>query len=188
MTAGPAAPGLKPPGSVTIHPVTEADAADVLRFEVDNRAYFDSILGPRSPNFYSLETLKPILAGNVRAREEGSGYSYLIRDTADQLVGRLNLYGVELGELQVAEVGYRIAEREQGKGYATAALALLLHEAFGPLGLHRVEAHTTPDNLGSQLVLTKNGFMAEGRCRGYIRVKGVWQDFLQFAKLSTDRP
>ena len=171
---------------VAIHLLTEADAEDILRFEVQNRAFFESALGPRSENFYSLETLKPILTANVKAQEEGSAYLYLVRDAAGELVGRVNLYDIEFGDLQVAEVGYRIAEQEQGKGYATAALTLILREAFGTLGLHRVEAHTTPDNVGSQIVLIRNGFEFEGRARGYIRVKGAWRDFLQFAKLAPD--
>lgn len=171
---------------MSIHLLTEADAEEILHFEVENRAFFEAGLGPRSEKFYSLETLKPVLAANVIAQEAGSEFLYLIRDAAGKLVGRASLYDIEYGDLQVAEVGYRIAERSQGKGYATTALALILGEAFGTVGLHRVEAHTTPDNIGSQLVLIKNGFEVEGRPRGYIRVKGVWRDFLQFAKLASD--
>ncbi|MGE5591524.1 MAG: GNAT family N-acetyltransferase [Bacillota bacterium] len=69
--------------------------------------------------------------------------------------------------MQRAEVGYRIAKRHNGKGYATQALKLILDDAFGKYGLHAVEANTTPDNIGSQIVLIKNGFELVGRSRDY---------------------
>ena len=77
---------------------------------------------------------------------------------AGELVGRVNLFGVQRGPAQKAEIGYRIAERHSGKGYARGAVALIATEAFGTHGLHRLEGVTSPENLASQLVLLKNGF------------------------------
>ncbi len=56
----------------------------------------------------------------------------------------LGLYDVARGHLQKAEIGYRVGQRHNGRGYATAAVALALAEAYGRLGLHRVEAFTAP--------------------------------------------
>lgn len=46
-----------------------------------------------------------------------------------------------------------------------------------------MEANTTPDNIGSQIVLIRNGFEFVGRSRDYIRANGVWRDFVHFAKI-----
>jgi [ribosomal protein S5]-alanine N-acetyltransferase len=44
------------------------------------------------------------------------------------------------------------------------------------LGLHRAEAYTQMDNLGSQHVLRNNGFVRYGITRSHIFIAGQWGD------------
>ena len=87
---------------------------------------------------------------------------------------------------QKAEIGYRIAERHSGKGYAKGAVALIANEAFGAHGLHRLEGVTSPTNLASQLVLLKNSFTFWGRSRRSYQLHGVWEDCLFFERLADE--
>jgi RimJ/RimL family protein N-acetyltransferase len=56
------------------------------------------------------------------------------------------------------QVGYWIGREHWGKGYATAALRLLLDE----VGDRPVMAHIAIDNIGSQRVVEKCGFVRVG--------------------------
>ncbi len=169
---------------VTIHLLTEADAEDILHFELENRAFFAATQSDRGDDYFNLDHIRDGLREVVREQVKGESYMYLVRDRAGEAVGRINLYDIDYGNIQRAEVGYRIAQRHNGKGCATQALAQVLQDAFGKYGLHGVEANTTPDNIGSQIVLIRNGFEFVGRSRDYIRVQGVWRDFVHFAKIA----
>lgn len=60
------------------------------------------------------------------------------------------------------EIGYGVVASEQGRGFATEAVKLLLKEAFSIAEIQVVIAHTAPSNSVSQRVLEKNGFSRAG--------------------------
>lgn len=60
------------------------------------------------------------------------------------------------------EIGYGVAETEEGKGYATAGVACMVEEAFSHGGVGAVIAETSIHNPASQRVLEKNGFRQIG--------------------------
>lgn len=166
--------------SLTLYPIAEAEAAELLRFETENRAYFERSIAGFGDDYYRLETLKQVIAERTEDWSSGKAYYYLIRDAAGELVGRVSLFGVRRGPAQRAEIGYRVAERHGGKGYATAAVGQVVKDAFEVYGLHRLEAATSPKNVASQIVLLKNGFEFWGRARRSYRLNGVWEDTVMF--------
>jgi ribosomal-protein-serine acetyltransferase len=64
-----------------------------------------------------------------------------------------------------AEIGYWIGRKYEGRGLVTGAAAVLLDQAFGPLGLDRVSLHTDPSNDRSRAVARRLGFVEEGLLR-----------------------
>ncbi len=60
------------------------------------------------------------------------------------------------------EIGYGIKEEHRGRGYATEAVNAAVTWALGQPGVTRVEAETEPDNIVSQRVLEKCGFVPSG--------------------------
>ena len=94
------------------------------------------------------------------------------------------LANVVRGPFQSANVGYFVAREHNGRGLATMAVRLVVEEAFSAVGLHRVEAGTLVDNIGSQRVLTKAGFEQFGLARRYLHIGGAWRDHLLFQRLS----
>ena len=68
--------------------------------------------------------------------------------------------------------------------WSTGLLAPDVRQAFGPLGLHRVEAGTLVDNGASQRVLEKNGFERIGVAPSYLRIAGAWRDHILFQRLA----
>jgi ribosomal-protein-alanine N-acetyltransferase len=61
------------------------------------------------------------------------------------------------------EVGWRLAWRFWGRGYATEAAGGVLEHAFGALGLREVVAFTTQANLASRRVMEKLGMRRDPR-------------------------
>ena len=61
------------------------------------------------------------------------------------------------------EVGWRLAWRFWGKGYATEAAHAVLAHAFGELGMREVVSFTTAGNLASRRVMEKLGMSRDPR-------------------------
>jgi RimJ/RimL family protein N-acetyltransferase len=60
------------------------------------------------------------------------------------------------------EIGYGIVPSQQGQGFATQAVELLVEEGFSKAEIQIIEACTVPMNSASGRVLEKNQFMREG--------------------------
>ena len=112
---------------------------------------------------------------------------YLIRNEKEELVGRVNLVSIARELFQKAEVGYRIGKEYNRKGYATEAVKLACKEGFEKYKLHRIEAGTSIKNIGSQIVLIKNGFEFIGRTRQVIKINGQWVDGILFERLNVNQ-
>ena len=132
------------------------DGPAVLDFERANRSYFASFIADRGDEFFDefAEQFDALLA----EQEAGSSAFYVLVDDDGALLGRFNLYDLEGG---AARLGYRVAEHIAGRGVATAAVQELCVEA-AELGLHTLMAATSHENVASQKVLLKAGFVATG--------------------------
>jgi ribosomal-protein-alanine N-acetyltransferase len=144
-----------------------------LRFA--NRDFLRPFDPERDDSFFTLE------AQRARIGE----HNYAILD-GDAIAGTIMLSNVARGAFQSANVGYWVDRRRNGRGLATSALAEIVEEAFGELGLHRLEAGTLVDNVASQRVLEKNAFERIGLARRYLRIAGDWRDHVLFQRLADD--
>ncbi|MGC7871040.1 GNAT family N-acetyltransferase [Desulfosporosinus sp. SYSU MS00001] len=168
---------------ITINFLEESDAQELFTFELKNRAFFERIGFPRGDNYYELNNFNRIIKESIEEQEKGLVYMYLIKDHTGMILGRINLLSIERGSFNKAGLGYRIGEEHQGKGYATSAVKLVLDEAVNKHKLHRIEAGTSPYNIGSQIVLIKNDFQFVGRFSKYIYKNGEWCDSIYFERI-----
>jgi [ribosomal protein S5]-alanine N-acetyltransferase len=166
--------------SVHLVPLQLKDAGELLSFELENRSFFEARINARPQTFYSLFGVRASIEDAVRRAQEDSAYQYLVRDDAQSLIGRVNLTRVRRAHFHSAELGYRIAQPACGKGYAKEAVAQVLGKAFGDLGLVRLEATTTPVNVGSRRVLLHNGFTPFGRSSRSFELAGNWLDLIHY--------
>lgn len=98
-----------------------------------------------------------------------------------QYAGQLTIGNVQRGAVRSAWIGYWVDSTVTGGGVASAAVALGVDHAFGPVGLHRLEATVQPENLASRAVLAKVGFRQEGLLKRYMDVNSRWRDHLLVA-------
>ena len=80
------------------------------------------------------------------------------------------------------EIGFTIAPRYQGRGYATEAVRLLVGYLFAR-GKHRITACCDPRNTASAAVLERLAMRREGHLRQSTWAKGEWTDDLLYALL-----
>ena len=86
--------------------------------------------------------------------------SWLIVDGADA-VG-LCSYKAPPDSTGAVEIGYGVAAERRARGYATRAVALIIHEARTDPAIDTLTAECAIDNFASQVVLERNGFRRTG--------------------------
>jgi RimJ/RimL family protein N-acetyltransferase len=91
-------------------------------------------------------------------RVDGLGY-WVGFDPDGDFVGVLML--PPLAEPSAAELGYRLARAQWGRGYATEASRELLRHGFETVGVERIMAQTMTVNAGSRAVMEKVGLRYE---------------------------
>lgn len=156
---------------------------DIYNFEVENKMFFEQGLPPRPKGYFEFGSFKMMMLEILEEQSDGTCHMHLIRDTNGEMIGRINLHSITKGKVKAAELGYRIGQKEQGKGYASKSVNLLLQKAFDDYGLTCLKAGTSTENIGSQKVLEKNGFKRIGEEKKVMKVNGRWIDGLLFEKL-----
>lgn len=102
----------------------------------------------------------------TKEREEDRRYSFgIFLNENDELIGEISLFDVVRGPMMKCILGYCLDEQQNGKGYMTEALHLIMKFAFKEANFHRIEAGVMPHNVGSIRVLEKAGFKKEGYAR-----------------------
>ncbi|WP_426153556.1 GNAT family N-acetyltransferase [Pseudomonas sp. DC3000-4b1] len=160
-------------------PLEGIQVHELLAFERGNRAFFEARINARPAEYYAIDGIQRALDAAAADRANDRAYAYAVR-AGGVLLGRVNLSQVKRQHFHCAELGYRIGEAYLGRGIGSQAVALVMAEAFGPLGLARLQATVPPYNLGSIRVLERNGFQAFGRSRRSFWHGDQWHDLLYF--------
>ncbi|MEU9270847.1 GNAT family N-acetyltransferase [Streptomyces sp. NPDC048251] len=129
-------------------------APAVLAFELANRAYFAASVSDRGDEFYDRFTDR--YSALLAEQEAGICAFYVLVGEDGSVLGRFNLYDLKDG---TAELGYRVAQHVAGHGVATATVRELCRLAAARHGLRTLRAGTSRENVASQKVLTKAGFV-----------------------------
>jgi [ribosomal protein S5]-alanine N-acetyltransferase len=130
-------------------------APAVLAFELANRAYFAASVSDRGDDFFAQFTGR--YSALLAEQEAGICAFYVLVAEDGSVLGRFNLYDFEDG---AARLGYRVAQHVAGRGVAT--VRELCRLAAAQHGLRTLRAATARQNVASQKVLTKAGFVAVG--------------------------
>jgi ribosomal-protein-alanine N-acetyltransferase len=132
-------------------------APAVLAFELANRAYFAAFISDRGDEFF--DQFAERFRARLAEQDAGMGAYYVLVAEDGSILGRFNLIFTGHG---TAELGYRVAQDAAGRGVATAAVRELCRLAAARHGLHTLRAATSSENIASQKVLTKAGFVPVG--------------------------
>lgn len=153
---------------------TAADCDELLAAVAGSRElHGDWVQPPDAPQAYHAW-----LARFANQRHVG----YFVRRIEDEtLVGVINLNEIVRGCFCSCYLGYYALEPHAGQGYMRGGLQLAIKRAFGPLGLHRVEANIQPENAASIALVRRLGFRREGISPRYLKIAGAWRDHQRWA-------
>lgn len=110
--------------------------------------------------------------------------SYLIC-VNEKIVGGHGFVGFNEGH-KMAEIGYWLAQDFNGRGLVTRGIEVLENLGFGQLGLNRIQIKADAENLKSQAVAVRAGYVKEGVQRhGYV-LYGAPRDLIVYSKLKSE--
>jgi RimJ/RimL family protein N-acetyltransferase len=139
-----------------------------------------------SPPMTDVAEAEALLRDIQRHAEAETLFQWGIARRDDELViGTCTLFRIERQHRR-GELGYIVRRDLWGRGLAKEALTAIVNHAFGPLGLHRLEADIDPRNAGSIRSVERLGFKLEGHLRERFFVAGEIQDSLIYGLLAQD--
>lgn len=157
-----------------LRPVESRDRREFLMLMRDSKDMHAPWITPpiteRSFDLYLARTL----------RDDHEGYLVCRKDT-DSIAGVININNIVRGSFLSASLGYYAARVETGRGLMVEGLRQIVLLAFGPLGLHRLEANIQPDNHRSIALVKRCGFVLEGLSRDFLYIDGAWRDHERWA-------
>ncbi|MEW5834200.1 MAG: GNAT family N-acetyltransferase [Pseudomonadota bacterium] len=173
---------VSPPGRVVLRPLVDADAADLLSIFGDAEVVRYWSGTPWS----GLEEARRMLAADREALDAGNALRLgLALRSDDRVIGTVSLFNRSESNRR-AEIGYALARSAWGRGLMHEALVQWLDWAFGPLGLHRLEADVDPANTASRRSLERLGFRQEGLLRERWIVAGQVADTAFYGLLARE--
>lgn len=160
--------------------------------EEDADALFHVFSDPEVTRYWSSPPMtdrieaRALLAEIDTLREEGTLLQWgIVEAGGGSVVGTATLADINR-EHRRAELGFALRRGLWGRGLASEAVSLLLDQAFGAMGLHRIEADTDPGNQSAMRLLERLGFRREGYLPQRWFVGGQWHDTVLFGLLKPD--
>ena len=132
------------------------------------------------------EQVKKIIQNQINAFEKCREYNWTIADrNTDEVLGRILLSDFQNNNT-AANIGYFLDRKYWNKGIMTACTEAVVKFGFEQLKLERIFTSVEPNNIASQRVLEKNGFIKEGHLRHCFPLNDGLHDCVIYGKLYTD--
>lgn len=110
--------------------------------------------------------------------------TFIIENKEKKRLGFILVFQTLFGRYaSLIEIGYLVIPTEQGKGYCTEAVTIILDYLFLLKDVPRIQAVINKKNIGSQRVLEKNGFKKEGIIRKMLFRGGIYVDSVLYSIL-----
>jgi RimJ/RimL family protein N-acetyltransferase len=148
---------------VSLRPWTPDDVPDIAAAcaEEEIASWLDQI-----PQPYTEDDARFYVAATREGWRSGTELAFAIADAASgEVLGSIgirHLGGVDEG---TAEIGYWVKRDARGRGVATRALRLASRWALRDAGIERLQLRADTDNVPSQRVAERAGFVREGVLR-----------------------
>lgn len=154
------------------------DVDKLFQFELDNRRWFEKHIAARESDFYSKFKVEKYIIACLAEFHAQVMYPAII-EVDDVIIARVNFRNINL-EKKTADIGYRVAESESGKGVASFAVKVMLELAKSELDLETISSFVTIRNIASQKVLAKFNFNQVRQHKDFAVVSGENEDCYEY--------
>lgn len=169
--------------ATALRALREPDAAELFALTEANRAHLRRWL-PWVDLVTSEEDSRSFIATVSAQHKEGRGPTFgILRDGA--LVGVVGYVPIDRVN-RIGEIGYWLAEREQGRGTMTACCRFVVRYGFLTLDLNRVQIAAGTENRASRAVPERLGFKFEGILRARENLYGTFIDHAMYSLLRSE--
>lgn len=149
----------------------------------DNRTYLEQWL-PWVKTTKSVEDSHAFLKNAIRFSHGGQELHTLIIYKG-KIVGLVGFSAIQTKNQQ-GEIGYWIAENMQGKGIITKSVNRLINYGFKHLNLNRIIIRVSTENLKSQQIPQRLGFLHEGTLRSELILNDEFIDIKIYGLLKSE--
>jgi RimJ/RimL family protein N-acetyltransferase len=173
-------------GVVTLRPWREDDAAalvEALDGDAEILRWLDSI-----PQPYTDADARAWLSQADRSWQDGAASPFAVVDASTgRLLGGIGIRWIDRLN-QIGEVGYWTRDEARGQGLTTRALRLLTAWALDAAGCERIVLRADTENIPSQRVAERAGYVREGveRSARFSARQGRRVDFVVYSRLPED--
>ncbi|MFF2012143.1 GNAT family N-acetyltransferase [Streptomyces sp. NPDC058195] len=166
---------------VAIRPFTPQDAEEfTARARESRELHRPWLFPPEDAAAYA------VYADRLTGDPSRAGFLVCERDAAGggragAIAGFITINNIVAGAFRCGALGYGAFAHAAGRGLMGEGLGLVLEHAFGPLGLHRLEANVQPGNTASIALVRRAGFRLEGFSPDFLFIDGAWRDHERWA-------
>lgn len=130
------------------------------------------------------QTLDSVLHFVKSQRESDNTFLFAIIDKkSNGHIGNIKIGPIDFHYLH-GDISYFIGNKDHWhKGIATDAIRLISEFGTTELKLHKLEAGTYEDAVGSRKALERNGFIQEGILKDHVYCDGKYMNVLLFGKM-----
>lgn len=160
--------------SVELRPWTDQDYEELVHIcnHIDRTYLSDTI-----PNSYHLEDAKEYIALANQSEGQTGIYRAILND--GKIVGNISVVKKKDIRKKDSELGYYLGKEFCSRGIMTEAVRQILPLSFNRLDIIRISAYTFAENIASQRVLEKNGFIREGIAKNsFFKNNQIHDEFL----------
>jgi RimJ/RimL family protein N-acetyltransferase len=142
----------------------ENDTKEYFQFVDRNREWIRTYFPRTIASTKTESETKSYLTGLLEQMEEKRFYSFLIRDSGNQIVGTVFLKDLDWNAMK-AEIGFFVDKDHEKRGIISRSVSLIAGYCFEELALNKLYMRIAVSNQASISVAEKNGFLCEGILR-----------------------
>ena len=171
--------------AVSLRPLRLSDTPELFALTDANRAYLRRWL-PWLDAVRAEEHSREFVEGAIAQHAAGRGpvFAILHHGGLSGVVGFHPIRPIHA----VGEIGYWLAEAQQGQGTMTACCKFVVRYGFQTLNLNRLEIAVATSNHKSRAIPERLGFKLEGVLRARENLYGTFVDHAMYAMLRGDLP
>jgi [ribosomal protein S5]-alanine N-acetyltransferase len=161
---------------------TDMEQVYLLRSDPDSMKYLGK--DPMNNKTQALEMIEKLTVAHQT--NEGITWAIALKEEPSRLIGTGGFWKITKEHYR-AEIGYMLLPDYFNKGYMSEALQKMISYAFDKMNLHSIEANINPDNLASEALLVKMGFVKEAYFKENFYYKGNFEDSAIYSLVKKSR-
>lgn len=152
-------------------------AIELQKYLIRNKERLAPFEPSRDASYYELDIIKERINLAIDNGKSNKDVSFIIRENkSKKIIGVINFTNFVFGVFQACYLWFSIDRDYEGRKMMYEALSSAIENIRDKYKIHRIMANHLPENLRSEALLNRLGFIKEGYAKSYLKINGKWQD------------